>query len=161
MRVDVPEGQDPIMHVWGAMVPRIGIPAATFSGAVYEHSTLPLHEFEAARLTIADVNGCVFCQDWRTERDGVTVEDGVEEEVRNWQTSTVLTERAKLAAEYARRFAEDHHNLDDEFWDRMYAHYSQEEVVELSMCLGSWIAFGRLNRVLGLDTACVLPSART
>ncbi len=26
------------------------------------------------------------------------------------------------------------------------------------MCLGSWIAFGRLNRVLGLDAACVLPS---
>jgi hypothetical protein len=26
------------------------------------------------------------------------------------------------------------------------------------MCLGSWIAFGRLNRVLGLDTACTLPS---
>jgi hypothetical protein len=26
------------------------------------------------------------------------------------------------------------------------------------MCLGSWLAFGRLNRVLGLDVACVLPS---
>jgi hypothetical protein len=26
------------------------------------------------------------------------------------------------------------------------------------MCMGSWLAFGRLNRVLGLDTACVLPS---
>jgi hypothetical protein len=28
------------------------------------------------------------------------------------------------------------------------------------MCLGSWLAFGRLNHVLGLDTACVLPSHR-
>ena len=159
MLVDVPEGQDPIMYVWGSMVPRIGIPAATFSGAVYEHSTLALEEFEAARLTIADVNGCVFCQDWRTERDGVTVPDGYQDEVRSWQTSTVLTDRAKLAAEYARRFAEDHHHLDEEFWERMFAAYTQEEVVELSMCLGSWIAFGRLNRVLGLDTACTLPSA--
>ena len=26
------------------------------------------------------------------------------------------------------------------------------------MCLGSWLAFGRLNHVLGLDAACVLPS---
>jgi hypothetical protein len=32
--------------------------------------------------------------------------------------------------------------------------------VELSMCLGSWISFGRLNHVLGLDSACVLPSHR-
>ena len=26
------------------------------------------------------------------------------------------------------------------------------------MCIGSWLAFGRLNHVLGLDTVCVLPS---
>jgi alkylhydroperoxidase family enzyme len=158
MLVDVPEGKDPIMYVWGEMVPAIGIPAAKFSGAVYEHSTLALEEFEAARLTIAEVNGCVFCQDWRTERDGATVAEGFDEEVRNWQTSTVLTLRSKLAAEYAGRFATDHHNLDDEFWQRMLAAYTQAEVVELSMCLGSWIAFGRLNRVLGLDTACALPA---
>ena len=32
-----------------------------------------LREFEAARLRIAQINGCLFCQDWRTEprrRDG-------------------------------------------------------------------------------------------
>ena len=39
----------------------------------------------------------------------------------------------------------------------MKQHYSDAEIVELSMCLGSWLSFGRLNRVLGLDTACVLP----
>ena len=36
--------------------------------------------------------------------------------------------------------------------------YSQAEIVELTMSLGSWLAFGRLNRVLGLDTVCVLPT---
>lgn len=158
MLVDVPEGKDPISFVWGEMVPKIGLAAVKFSGAVYADTTLSLHEFEAARLTIADVNGCIFCQDWRTERDGVKVDEGYQNEVRNWETSTVLDERSKLAAEYARRFAEDHHNLDDEFWERMFAQYSQPEVVELSMCLGSWIAFGRLNRVLGLDVACMLPT---
>lgn len=158
MLVDVPEGKDPISFVWGEMVPKIGLAAVKFSGAVYADSTLALHEFEAARLMIAEVNGCIFCQDWRTDRDGVTVEDGYDEEVRNYATSTVLTERSRLAAEYAVRFATDHHNLDEEFWARMFAQYSQNEVVELSMCLGSWIAFGRLNRVLGLDVACVLPT---
>jgi hypothetical protein len=52
----------------------------------------------------------------------------------------------------------DHHSLDDEFWSRMTAHYSQREIVELSMCIGSWLAFGRLNHVLGLDAICVLPN---
>jgi alkylhydroperoxidase family enzyme len=162
MRIDVPDGKDPITYVWGEMVPHIGPSAARFSGAVYAHSSLGLREFEAARLRIAQSNGCVFCQDWRTDRDGTQVEDGFDDEVRSWRTSTVLGEREKLAAEYAERYAEDHHGLepgvDEEFWDRMFAAYTQEEVVELTMCLGSWLAFGRLNRVLGLDVACVLPS---
>ncbi len=38
----------------------------------------------------------------------------------------------------------------------MFAHYSQVEVVELSMSIGSWLAFGRLNHVLGLDSVCIL-----
>ena len=65
-----------------------------------------------------------------------------------------------LAIEYAERYATDHHNLDDEFWKRMSSQYTQKEIVELSMSLGAWLAFGRLNHVLGLDTVCVLPSHR-
>jgi alkylhydroperoxidase family enzyme len=156
--VDVPEDKDPIMYVWGEMVPGIGIPASTFATAVYEHSTLGLREFEAARLRIAQVNGCLFCQDWRTERDGVTVEDSFPDAVVAWRTTRDLDDRARLAAEYAERYALDHHGLDAGFWTRMKTHYTDKEIVELSLCLGSWIAFGRLNRVLGLDTACVLPS---
>jgi alkylhydroperoxidase family enzyme len=158
MLVDVPVGKDPITYVWGEMVPRIGPAAAKFSAAVYAHTTLGLREFEAARLRIAQINGCVFCQDWRTERDGARVEEGFDDAVRAWATSDTLDDRERLAAEYAERYAQDHHGLDDEFWTRMFTHYSQAEVVELSMCLGSWLAFGRLNRVLGLDTACVLPA---
>jgi alkylhydroperoxidase family enzyme len=158
MRVDIPEGKDPIGYVWGEMVPGIGVAAARFSLAVYSDSTLGLREFEAARLRIAQVNGCLFCQDWRTERDGRKVEPGFEDAVTNWRTTDAFDDRTRLAAEYAERYATDHHNLDDEFWDRMKAHYSQTEIVELTMSIGSWLAFGRLNRVLGLDSACVLPS---
>lgn len=158
MYVDVPEGTDPITYVWGELVPGIGPAAATLAMSVYEHSTLGLREFEAARLRIAQVNGCLFCQDWRTERDGVRVEDTFADAVSGWRTTSDLDERARLAAEYAERYALDHHGLDDEFWTRFRAAYSDREVVELSMCLGSWLSFGRLNRVLGLDTACVLPT---
>ena len=158
MIIDLPEGVDPVRYVWGEMVPQIGIPASKFSMSVYEHSTLGLREFEAARLRIAQVNGCLFCQDWRTERDGVKVEDTFADAVAQWRGTGDLDERARLAAEYAERYALDHHGLDEAFWARMKAHYSDAEIVELSMCLGSWLAFGRLNHVLGLDTACVLPS---
>jgi len=158
MIIDVPEGKDPIYYVWGEMVPGIGPAASRFATSVYEHGTLRLREFEAARLRIAQINGCLFCQDWRTEKDGVRVEDDFADAVTGWRMASALDDRARLAAEYAERFALDHHGLDDSFWTRMKTHYSDREIVELSMCLGSWIAFGRLNRVLGLDTACVLPS---
>ena len=157
MIIDVPEGKDAIGFVWGEMVPGIGPAAAAFSMAVYQHTTWGLHEFEAARLRIAQINGCLFCLDWRTERDGAKVEDGFDAAVADWRTTDAFDERTRLAAEYAERYALDHHGLDEEFWERMLACYSQAEVVELTMCLGSWLAFGRLNHVLGIDAVCVLP----
>ncbi|BCL25774.1 carboxymuconolactone decarboxylase family protein [Streptomyces aurantiacus] len=157
MKVDIPEGRNPIEYVWGEMVPGIGPAAADFSLAVYARTTLGLREFEAARLRIAQLNGCLFCLDWRTERDGLKVEEEFADAVAKWRTTDAFDERTRLAAEYAERYTLDHHGLDEEFWDRMTAHYSQAEIVELTMSLGSWLAFGRLNRVLGLDAMCVLP----
>lgn len=157
MRLDLPADAHPVMHVWGRMVPGIGPAASAFATAVYDHSTLGLREFEAARLRVAQLNGCLFCLDWRTERDGQKVEETFADAVQEWRTSPDLDDRTRLAAEYAERFLLDHHGLDDAFFARFGEHYTQAEQVELTMCLGSWLAFGRLNRVFGLDAACTLP----
>ena len=157
MIIDLPEGVDPLMHVWGAMVPHIGPAAARFSASVQEHTTLGLRESEAARLRIAQVNGCALCLDWRAERDGDSVEDGFAEAVQQWRTARALDERTRLAAEYAERWALDHEGLDAGFWTRMKRCYTDREIVELTLCLGAWLALGRVNRVLGLDEACTLP----
>ncbi|MGW1225941.1 carboxymuconolactone decarboxylase family protein [Streptomyces sp. NPDC001478] len=157
MIIDIPEGREPLGYVWGELVPGIGPAAANLSLAVYEHSTLGLREFEAARLRIAQINGCLFCLDWRTERDGQKVEEEFADAVTEWRTAAAFDERTRLAAEYAERYALDHHNLDEAFWARMTDRYSRREIVELSMSIGSWLAFGRLNHVLGLDAVCVLP----
>ena len=159
MKIDVPDGKHPIMYVWGELVPGIGPAAAAFSQKVYEHSTLGLREFEAARLRIAQINGCLFCQDWRTERDGEQVEASFDDAVTDWRSTDAFDDRTRLAAEYAERYAVDHLGLDgdEDFWARMKSAYTDAEIVELSMCLGSWLAFGRLNHVLGLDSMCVLP----
>jgi len=103
---------------------------------------------------------CHFCLDWRTERNGERVADTFPVEVARWAASGELAPREALAAEYAERFLTDHLALDTDegFWARMKAVYADAEIVELSMCIGSWVAFGRLNHVLGLDTACALPA---
>ena len=117
MIIDLPEDKDPIMYVWGEMVPGIGVAASKFAGSVYEHTTLGLREFEAARLRIAQINGCLFCQDWRTERDGAKVEATFADAVTDWRTTSDFDDRTRLAAEYAERYALDHHGLDDALLD--------------------------------------------
>lgn len=158
MKITVPEGKNPVEYVWGDMAPDIGRAASRLSWAVTSKSTLGLREFEAARLRIGQINGCITCMDWRTERDGVTVESTFGDAVENWRTTDAFDTRTRLAAEYAERYALDHHGLDSAFWERMTAQYSQAEIVELTISIGSWITSGRLNHVLGLDTVCVLPS---
>ena len=125
MNIDVPEGKDPIEYVWAEMVPGIGIAASKFSQSVYADSTLGLREFEAARLRIAQINGCAFCLDWRTERGGQTVEASFADAVTRWRSTDAFDDRTRLAAEYAERYALDHHGLDDRFWARMTARYSR------------------------------------
>jgi alkylhydroperoxidase family enzyme len=160
LRVDIPEGKDPITWVWGEAVPGIGPAAARFSAAVYDKSTLSLREFEAARTRIAQINQCLFCLDWRTTREGQQVDESFYCAVEGWASSPELSERERLAAGYAEKFAASHLTLDDDggFWARMHAAYTDPEIIELTMCVGSWIAFGRLNHVLGIDAVCKLPA---
>jgi alkylhydroperoxidase family enzyme len=160
LRVDAPAGKDPVGWVWGEAVPGIGSAAAAFSDAVYSRSTLPLREFEAARTRIAQINQCHFCLDWRTQRDGERVDESLYGEIAAWRTSAALSERERLAAALAERFAIDHLSMDTDeaFWAELRGAFTDAELLELTLCIGSWVAFGRLNHVFGLDTACVLPS---
>jgi alkylhydroperoxidase family enzyme len=158
-RIDVPEGQDPLTHLWTALAPGLTSSAGAFSDAVYHRSTLPLREFEAARITIARVNDCALCLNWRTARDvpsravlGAEPDEAFYADVLDDRSS--LSEREWLVTEFAQRFATDHLNLDEALWDRLHASFTDDELVELGLCVGSWIAFGRLNQVFDVDGAC-------
>ena len=51
-RIAVPDGADPLVHLWTGLAPRrVARPAGALSDAVYRRSTLPLREFEAARIS--------------------------------------------------------------------------------------------------------------
>jgi alkylhydroperoxidase family enzyme len=163
-RIDVPAGRDPLLHLWSGTGNKLTGPAAAFSDAVYRKSTLPLREFEAARITIARVNDCRICLGLRPE-DGpgqafydAVLGDGPDPDGAD-PARADLTERETLAAEFARRFALDHLGMDDALWERLHAAFSDDELVQLGLCVGSWLAFGRLNRVFGVDEACRIPLA--
>ena len=66
------------------------------------------------------------------------------------ETNT-YTPRETLALEYAEKLAVDHHNIDDDFFERLHAVFSDAEVLELGMMIGQYIGFGRLLKVLDLE----------
>lgn len=151
-RIDVPEGQDPLLHLWGSTATSLTYPAAAFSDAVYKKTSLPLREFEAARISVARVNDCNICLNLR-------VDGGPDQAFYDavLGAGEGLTDRESLAAEFARRFTTDHLNMDDALWERLHAAFTDDELVELGLCVGSWLAFGRLNRVFDVDGVCRIP----
>ena len=161
-RIDVPADKDPLLYLWTtkaqALTPSA---AAAYSSAVYERSTLPVREFEAARITIARINDCQLCLGYRAAKEIPERAAGAELDESFYAAllgdGVGLSEREALAAEFADRFATDHRNMDDAFWARLHAAFSDDELVELGLCVGAWVALGRFNQVFDVDGGCRVP----
>ncbi|MET0988339.1 MAG: carboxymuconolactone decarboxylase family protein [Steroidobacteraceae bacterium] len=177
MRIDLPaQHQDaPIVHLasnYAAEIVRAGV---AFSKAGYQHSKLSLREFEGARARTAEINGCTVCQNWRSERDlpgyfsafggqyersvgtrGAAPDEQFYTSVSQWRDSPVFSERERLAIRYAEGLGMDPHGIakDEEFWRRMKAAFSDDEIVDLSYCIAAWMGLGRVTHALGMDGVC-------
>jgi alkylhydroperoxidase family enzyme len=139
-------------HVdWSLHRPEMAMGMGALSEAVYGNTQLALREREAARWTIALINDCVVCQDTRA-KEGTAhgVDEGFYAEVADWRNSTELSERERLAAEFAQRFALDHQGMDDGFWDRLHAAFRDDELADLTMCVGMFLGLGRVLAVIGV-----------
>jgi alkylhydroperoxidase family enzyme len=62
----------------------------------------------------------------------------------------------QIAIEYAERFVLAHLELDDEFFVRLREHFSDADILDLTICIADFLAFGRLTEVLRLDQECSL-----
>ena len=152
-RIQLPPGDDDELIRLYMVSPKMGTAAAKFSDAIYNKSSLGVRERETARIRIAAINGCVVCLDTRT----TSAESLTEEEYRGieqWRGLTTLSERERLAAETAERFALDHQNLDDDYWVRVRAAYTDAEVFDLMVCISGWLALGRITAVFEAGVAC-------
>lgn len=58
--------------------------------------------------------------------------------------------RTKLALRFADRFAEDHRSIDDRFFGELRGLFSEPEIVELGLAVGTFLALGRLIHVFDL-----------
>jgi alkylhydroperoxidase family enzyme len=77
-------------------------------------------------------------------------------DVAEWRTSDRYSNREKVAIEYAELFVTDHTALDDGFWERFRSHWGDEEIIDLSVCVASFLGLGRMTQVLAPTHACRL-----
>ena len=154
-RLDLPEGDQPEIARVRQLRPEMGDAVRDLSIAVYQKSQLPARVREAVRMRIAEINGCVVCQGWRIPE---LAEQGVDEElyahVGAWRDHPQYSEQERLAVEYAEKFALDHRSIDDAFFARLKEQFTDPEILDLTICIGNWVAFGRLTMLLDLDEAC-------
>lgn len=109
---------------------------------------------ELVRLAVAEQTGCPVCQAVR--RPGAR-RAGVDEALIAAipdPTSALLTERERLAVAYAMALAGDHEQVTEETYARLREHFDEEEVVELALLSGSFLAQGRILETLTRGSVC-------
>jgi len=151
-RIQLPTDKDELTEIWGAL-PGLGTAVSRLAEQVYayEKSSLTARERECARMRVAQINDCPICLGWRIPS---LSQQGVDEElyahVSEYRGSSAYSVREKLCIEYVERFILDHHNMGDEFWERMRAQFKDLEILDLGITVGHLLAFGRLTAVLRL-----------
>jgi len=93
---------------------------------------------------------CLYCG---SQRSGGGREQGLSErdyeELLDFEASDRYDERQKAALTYARAIAWSPEEADDELWERLHLHFSDEELVELGYFIG--VTLGQQSWIRTLD----------
>jgi AhpD family alkylhydroperoxidase len=156
-RVDVPDGPGGEAAMIWTLRPELGGMVERMIRGAYRDSILRPDERELARMRIAQINDCLACSDFRAPSvldAGVAPE--LYENVAAYDTYPGYTPRQRLAIEYAERFATDHASLDDVFFARLRELFTDEEILDLTLCVAVFLGLGRSLSVLGIDQSCAM-----
>lgn len=152
-RIDIPEGDGgDAVQVW-MLRPEMGAAVAKLSDAAYNKSIIPTRVREAARMRIAQLNECKVCLNFRA--DSVLAKGETDEDfyahVADFHRDDRYTPQEKLAIDYAERFAVAHTAIDDDFFARLREQFSDAEILDLTVCIATFVALGRTLNVLGIE----------
>ena len=151
-RISVPDGPGgrPV-NLW-RLQPHFGRLVEQMVDTVYHRSLLPAAEREVARMRIAQLNACGACATFRAPSvRAQEVDEEIYLHVDDPVAYAAYSERQRLAITYAERFVLDHEAIDDAFFERLRARFSDEEVLDLTMCIAVYLGLGRALAVLGID----------
>jgi alkylhydroperoxidase family enzyme len=121
---------------------------------------------ELCRLYVSRSVSCEYCGNQRSVKatqSGAVIEDQVLD-MLNFEKSTAYNDRQKAALAYAEAIVW-HLETDDAFWERLYRHFNESELVELGCMIGltmgqqSWLRLLNIehHQVLAGTTASMAP----
>jgi AhpD family alkylhydroperoxidase len=155
-RIELPGGDLPEVVRALSLRPEFAKAVGGYDTAVW-NSTLDWRLHELVRMRVAVANQCTVCLDWRTPQ---AIEAGITEEllanVMRAGEVDDYTDAERVAIEYAGRFATDSAGIDDDLLARLGEHFEPGEIVELTLVIAKYLAFGKFMQVLGLDQTCRL-----
>jgi len=116
------------------------------------------HEIkELCRVYVSRSVKCEYCGNQRSEKGrqlGLT--EGKYDDLLNFESSEKYDDRQKAALSYAEAIAW-HLEVDDQFWDRLYQHFTEAELVELACFIGLTLGQQSWLRLLNIEHHEVMP----
>jgi len=112
---------------------------------------------ELCRLYVSRSVECEYCGNQRSVKaktSGAVIEDQVRD-LLDFEKSRNYSEREKAALAYAEAITW-HTPTDDAFWERMYRHFGEAELVELGCMIGLTLGQQSWLRLLNIDHHQVL-----
>jgi alkylhydroperoxidase family enzyme len=115
---------------------------------------------ELCRVYISRTTKCEYCGNQRSERGAEQgLQEGQYDELLNFESYDGFDARQKAALAYAEAIAWGL-ETDDAFWDRMYEHFSEPELVELGCMIGLTLGQQSWLRLLNIEHHQVMPGDR-
>ncbi len=105
---------------------------------------------ELCRVYVSRSVECKYCGNQRSSHaldDGIIEEDY--KELLDFESSQRYDERTKAALALAQAITWDL-PTDDDFWERLYSHFTEEEIIEIGFFIGITMGQQRFNRLLNL-----------
>jgi AhpD family alkylhydroperoxidase len=156
-RLNVPDGPGGEAAMIWTLRPELGGMVERMIRGAYQESILPAEERELARMRIAQINDCIACSDFRAASVlDVGIAPELYENVADYDTYPGYTQRQRLAIEYADRFANEPATMDDAFFGRLRGLFTDEEILDLTLCVAVFLGLGRSLSVLGVDQSCAI-----
>ena len=117
-----------------------------FRNGVLDHSIK-----ELCRVYVSRSVKCEYCGNQRSVKGASQgLVEGQYDELLNFESADAFDDRQKAALAYAEAIAW-HLDTDDAFWDRMHAHFSEPELVELGCMIGLTLGQQSWLRLLNID----------